>query len=138
MAPSRRRSSRTSAPPAPPRRDAAAATPKKHRRYELIKPIGKGKFAVVYRARRIADDELVALKKIAVDSMDHRAREKCLKEVRLLQSLHHPNIIRYYESFRSGSALYIVMEVPCRPRRDSPRGRWLRRARAAAKRWATV
>ncbi|KAH8077217.1 serine/threonine kinase [Aureococcus anophagefferens] len=49
-------------------------------RYELIKPIGKGKFAVVYRARRIADDELVALKKIAVDSMDHRAREKCLKE----------------------------------------------------------
>ena len=38
--------------------------------YEVIKPIGKGKFAVVYRARRKADDAIVALKKISVDAMD--------------------------------------------------------------------
>jgi len=76
-------------------------------RYEIIKPIGKGKFAVVYRAKRVEDGELVALKKIAVDSMDDKAREKCLKEVRLLQSVHHPNIVR-----RSGGAAPLRRRIP--------------------------
>jgi hypothetical protein len=77
--------------------------------YEVLKPIGKGKFAIVYRAKRKADDELgkwswpraplwrclmfvslsprsgcsvaVALKKISIDMMDTKSREKCLKEV---------------------------------------------------------
>ena len=79
-------------------------------KYEIIKPIGKGKFAVVYRAKRVADGELVALKKIAVDSMDDKAREKCLKEVRLLQSLEHPNIVRYLDSLIEGDELIIVFE----------------------------
>ena len=33
-------------------------------KYELIKPIGKGKFAVVHRAKRLSDDSIVAVKKI--------------------------------------------------------------------------
>ncbi len=43
-------------------------------KYELIKPIGKGKFAVVHRAKRLSDDSIVAVKKISVDSMDDKAR----------------------------------------------------------------
>jgi NIMA (never in mitosis gene a)-related kinase len=51
--------------------------------YEVIKPIGKGKFSVVYRAKRIKDEQLVALKKVAIfDMMDEKARDKCLKEVK--------------------------------------------------------
>ena len=44
-----------------------------------------GKFAIVYRAQRKSDDELVALKKINIDVMDKKNREKTLKEVRLIQ-----------------------------------------------------
>jgi len=37
----------------------------------------------------------VALKIIKIfDMMDQKQRDKCLKEVKLLQSLAHPNIIR--------------------------------------------
>mmetsp|Transcript_2508 Transcript_2508/g.5510 ORF Transcript_2508/g.5510 Transcript_2508/m.5510 type:complete len:590 (-) Transcript_2508:204-1973(-) len=78
--------------------------------YEVLKTIGKGKFAVVYRAKKIGDDQVVALKRIAVDMMNDKAREKCLKEVRLLQSLDHPNIVRYMDSFICENDLMIVYE----------------------------
>ena len=78
--------------------------------YEVLKPIGKGKFAVVYRAQRKSDNLVVALKRINVDIMDEKARDKCLKEVRLLQSLDHPNIIRYMDSFISENDLVIIVE----------------------------
>ena len=71
--------------------------------YEVLKAIGKGKFSVVYRAKRKADKRLVAVKKVAiVDIMDKKTRDKCLKEVKLLQSLEHPNIIQYLDAFLSG------------------------------------
>ena len=79
-------------------------------KYELIKPIGKGKFAVVHRAKRLSDDSIVAVKKISVDSMDDKARGKCLKEVRLLQSLQHDNIVQYLDSSIDGDELIIVFE----------------------------
>lgn len=39
--------------------------------------------------------------------MDPKARSKTLKEVRLLQSLNHPNVIKYLDSFLTDSELII-------------------------------
>ena len=79
--------------------------------YRVIKPIGQGKFSIVYKAQRIADNQQVALKMIKIfDMMDPQQREKCLKEVRLLESLDHPHIIRYLDSCIEENELLIAIE----------------------------
>ena len=50
------------------------------------------------------------MKKIKVDTMDKRSTEKCLKEVALLQSLKHTNIIRYMDCFLNEEDLTIIVE----------------------------
>lgn len=79
--------------------------------HEIIKPLGKGKFSIVYMAKRLSDGLFCALKKINIfDMMQPKQREKCLKEVRILQSLDHPNIVRLLEAIVEQSELLIIVD----------------------------
>ena len=80
--------------------------------FVVEKAIGRGHFSVVHRAIRKSDELRVALKKVSIfDTMDAKARDRCLKEVKLLQTLPpHPCIIRYIDAFIDSNELYIVFE----------------------------
>ena len=50
------------------------------------------------------------MKQIPLEDMDATNRESAMKEVKILDKLKHPNIIRLYDSFIHGTSLCIVME----------------------------
>lgn len=79
--------------------------------YEIVTALGKGKFSIVYMAKRLSDESMCALKRINIfDMMNPKQREKCLKEVRLLQSLDHPNIVKLLDSIVDRHDLLIIVE----------------------------
>ena len=76
--------------------------------------VGRGRFSVVYYSTRRRDHLPCALKRISWASVGGGAADvspaKCLKEVGLLRSLEHQNVVRYLDSFLHDQELYIVLE----------------------------
>lgn len=62
----------------------------------------------VYRARRKRGGELVCLKERRNSELG-RAKD-ILNEVRLLEQIDHPNVVKCFGHFFSGASLYIVLE----------------------------
>jgi hypothetical protein len=82
-------------------------------RYEILDTIGQGGFGVVYRARQIAIDRVVAVKVLLpeADEVDPQAVERFKREAMLISSLESPNTITLYEFGQTNDGLlYTVME----------------------------
>jgi serine/threonine protein kinase len=68
------------------------------------KKIGRGGFASVYRARNNFDGQSYAIKKVKlaikqVQKSFNQELQKLLEEAKVLASVDHPNILRYYNSW---------------------------------------
>jgi serine/threonine protein kinase len=79
--------------------------------YELLDGLGAGAFGEVFKAKRTADNTLVAIKRLFPD----RSGEKFIKEARILAKANHPGIVRYLDFFQGGSdprnsSYFLVME----------------------------
>ena len=80
-------------------------------RYEILDRIGVGGMGVVYRARRLMLDDLVALKQLASTSRSTDDRGRFLLEARAAAHIRHPNVVEIFDFGNPpDSAPYIVME----------------------------
>ncbi len=80
--------------------------------FRIVNLLGKGGMGEVY----VAEDERlgrqVALKSVRADRrMTEGARERFLREARVLSSLEHPHICRIYDYLEAESGDYIVLEL---------------------------
>ena len=80
-------------------------------RYELIERAGEGGFGEVFRALDRRTGTQVAIKILGAARPDEGSRARFAREVSLLSSLHHPNIVGYLDAgtTRSG-APFLAME----------------------------
>lgn len=79
--------------------------------YEIEKELGRGGFGVVFRARRLSDGVLVAIKvllpRVAVKPVE---MEKFLREMTITAQLRHPNIVKLYDQGHCEGIPYFIME----------------------------
>jgi serine/threonine-protein kinase len=80
-------------------------------RYQLEEPIGRGGMAVVYRARDLMLERVVAVKVLRRQfASDPDFRERFKREAKSAANLSHPNIVTVHDFFLDSDQLYIVME----------------------------
>lgn len=73
------------------------------RKYERLEILGKGSFGMVWMSRRVKhpeneeDDEFVAIKSIHIKN--EKGKIYAEREIRILQELRHPNVIRLIKAY---------------------------------------
>lgn len=80
--------------------------------YEMLGVLGSGACGVVYRARQLNLDRVVALKMVQVAGRANSAMiSRFEKEAVSLAKLQHPNIVGVFDCGRRGEQVYFAMEL---------------------------
>lgn len=75
--------------------------------YILGPRIGSGSFAVVWRSRHRISGLEVAIKEIDQTQLSPKVRDNLIKEITILRTIHHPNIIRLFEAIEVINCLFL-------------------------------
>ncbi len=97
--------------PTPPNEQAEAVPPKRLGGYELLDEIGRGASGIVYRARHLRLDRIVAVKALAGGrSALGESPEDFLREMKAVGQFDHPHIVRATDAGDDQGWQYLVME----------------------------
>jgi serine/threonine protein kinase len=79
---------------------------------ELLQELGRGAMGVVYKARDIRLNRVVAVKVMRQERFaDADDAERFHRDAELLASLHHPNIVQIYQAGEAETGPYFAMEL---------------------------
>jgi calcium/calmodulin-dependent protein kinase I len=81
-----------------------------HRYYRLGKMLGEGAFAKVHAGEDVETSEQFAIKVIHKSRQDPKEVEFILREMDIMMSVSHPNIVNTYDIFDSPTVLHLVLE----------------------------
>ena len=72
--------------------------------FQIMEKLGEGAYSSVYKAKRLNDSGIYALKKVRMQDLSEKEKENALNEVRILASIKCTNIIAYKEAFVDDSS----------------------------------
>lgn len=76
--------------------------------YEIKEKLGSGSYGTVYNCLHKVTEQDRAVKEIKKDRIKNMNQFKT--EIKILQTLDHPNVIKLYEYFEDDDKIYLVME----------------------------
>ncbi|KAH7064530.1 hypothetical protein B0J12DRAFT_1080 [Macrophomina phaseolina] len=82
------------------------------REYNVVSLLGKGAFATVYKIATVMDGNLLAAKELEKKRFmkNGNVDQKLDNEMKIMQDLSHPHIVKYIGTHDVGNHLYIIME----------------------------
>lgn len=78
--------------------------------FEHILQVGEGTYGKVYKAKNTDTGRIIALKRLRLDTEREGMPITAIREIKLLQSLRHKNIVSLYEMVVSGRHTYMAFE----------------------------
>ncbi|XWS76796.1 hypothetical protein CRYUN_Cryun01aG0208600 [Craigia yunnanensis] len=78
--------------------------------YILGPRIGSGSFAVVWKSKHRQHGLEVAVKEIDKKLLSSKVSENLLKEISILSTINHPNIIHFFEAVETEDRIFLVLE----------------------------
>ncbi|XP_037961117.1 cyclin-dependent kinase 1-like [Teleopsis dalmanni] len=78
--------------------------------FQKIEKIGEGTYGVVYKAKNLSTGQIVAMKKIRLESDDEGIPSTAIREISLLKELTHPNIVCLDDVVMEENRLYLIFE----------------------------
>ena len=79
-------------------------------RYDLVKVVGQGSYGKALLCQRKTDVKKCIIKQIMTGRLNSKELAATMQEATLLSKLRHPNVVAFWESFRTKDSLCIVME----------------------------
>ena len=78
-------------------------------KYEVIGIVGEGAYGIVYKCKNLETGKFVAIKKFK-EIGDDLIKKTMKRELKMLQRLHHPNIVQLQDAFKRKGNLFLVLE----------------------------
>ena len=79
--------------------------------YEILEPLGTGGMGIVWKARDLRLNRLVAIKVLPADKItDGGRKQRFAQEAKAASALNHPNIVTIYDICMADGVDFIVME----------------------------
>lgn len=79
--------------------------------FEILQTLGKGSYGFVSKVKSKKNQKMYAMKMIDLGLVnDDQEINLLMNEIKIIQNLNSPHIVKYYNNFKVGNKLYILME----------------------------
>ena len=78
-------------------------------KYEVLGVVGEGAYGIVYKCKNKETGKYVAIKKFK-EVGDELVKKTMKRELKMLQRLHHPNVVDFQDAFKRKGNLFLVFE----------------------------